>query len=178
MLLQTILRRTAVASKIFRQTDRFYRGTVPTRKSKKINLVSKALENMIRAYYSLKFSSFCCFYWTMGDFTADRLSIPNFLKRLPGYVAYAELFFNSYWLGTMQLYFCVTCWFLIIYRYFILFDHWWYIEMLFYKIFLFVKKKIPYLSCFWWWRRAMQRSAESTFFAHISAKSKWNLKIF
>jgi hypothetical protein len=32
-----------------------------TRKSKRFNLVSKALENMIRAYYTLKFGSFYAF---------------------------------------------------------------------------------------------------------------------
>jgi hypothetical protein len=42
-----------------------------TRKCKQFNLVNKALENMIRAYYTIKLTSFCCFYWTMGDFTAD-----------------------------------------------------------------------------------------------------------
>jgi hypothetical protein len=53
------------------------------RKSKQFNFVSKALENMIRAYYTLKLDSFCCFYQTMGDWSADRLSTPNFRKRLP-----------------------------------------------------------------------------------------------
>jgi hypothetical protein len=54
-----------------------------TRKSKQFNLVSKALENMIRAYYTLKLGSLCCFYLTMGYWSADRLSTPNFCKRLP-----------------------------------------------------------------------------------------------
>jgi hypothetical protein len=54
-----------------------------TRKSKQFNLVRKALENMIRAYYTLKLGLFCCFYWTMGDWSADRLSTPKFPKRLP-----------------------------------------------------------------------------------------------
>jgi hypothetical protein len=43
------------------------------RKSKQFNLVSKARENMIRAYYTLKLRSFCFFYWTIGDWSADRL---------------------------------------------------------------------------------------------------------
>jgi hypothetical protein len=53
-----------------------------TQKSKQFNLVSKAIENIIRANYTLKLSVYCCF-WTMGDFTADRLSTPNFRKRVP-----------------------------------------------------------------------------------------------
>jgi hypothetical protein len=54
-----------------------------TRNSKRFNLVSNAQENMIRVYYTLKLSSFCSFYWTIGDFTADRLSTPNFRKSIP-----------------------------------------------------------------------------------------------
>jgi hypothetical protein len=54
-----------------------------TRKSKQFNLVSKTLENMIRAYYNLKWGSFGCFYQTMGNWSADRLSTPKFRKRLP-----------------------------------------------------------------------------------------------
>jgi hypothetical protein len=36
-------------------------GPFNSRKSKQFNLVSKALENMIRAFYTLKLRSFCCF---------------------------------------------------------------------------------------------------------------------
>jgi hypothetical protein len=38
---------------------------------------------MIRANYTLKLGSFRFFYWTMEDWSADRLSTPNFRKRLP-----------------------------------------------------------------------------------------------
>jgi hypothetical protein len=64
--------------------DKLYGGTVPlTHENLKLNLVSKAPENIIRTYYTLKLGSFCCFYWTMGDWSADRLSTPNFRKWLP-----------------------------------------------------------------------------------------------
>jgi hypothetical protein len=53
-----------------------------TKKSKQFDLISKAIENMIKAYYTLKLGSFCCFYWAMGVWSADRLSRPKFLKRL------------------------------------------------------------------------------------------------
>jgi hypothetical protein len=36
-------------------------------------LASKAQENMIRAYYTLKLRLFSFFYWTIGDWSADRL---------------------------------------------------------------------------------------------------------
>jgi hypothetical protein len=52
------------------------------RKSEQFNLVRKAIENMNSAYYTLKLGSFCCFYWTMVDWSADRLSTPNFCKRV------------------------------------------------------------------------------------------------
>jgi hypothetical protein len=38
-----------------------------SRKSKQFNFVNKALENIIRAYYTLELRPFCCFYWTLGD---------------------------------------------------------------------------------------------------------------
>jgi hypothetical protein len=54
-----------------------------TRKSIQFNLESKALENMIGAHYTLKLGSFCCFYWTIGDWSAYRLTTTKFRKRLP-----------------------------------------------------------------------------------------------
>jgi hypothetical protein len=46
-------------------------------------LVSRALENMIRVYYTLKLRSFCFFYWTIGDWSADRLYLSTTARVLP-----------------------------------------------------------------------------------------------
>jgi hypothetical protein len=54
-----------------------------SRISKQFNIGSKALENMIRAYCSLKLRSFCFFYWTMGNWSADRLYLPTTACVLP-----------------------------------------------------------------------------------------------
>jgi hypothetical protein len=40
-----------------------------SRKSKQFNLVSKALQNMIRVYNTLKLRSLCFFYWTISDWS-------------------------------------------------------------------------------------------------------------
>jgi hypothetical protein len=71
-----------------------------TWKSKQFNLVSKALENMIRAYYILKLGLFYCFYWTMGDWSKDRLSPLKFRKRLPK--PHDEIRWSSAYVGKMD----------------------------------------------------------------------------
>jgi hypothetical protein len=54
-----------------------------SRKSKQFNLVNKAIEIMIRVYYNLKLRSFCFFYWTIGDWPADRLYLSTTAYMLP-----------------------------------------------------------------------------------------------
>jgi hypothetical protein len=54
-----------------------------SRKSKQFNLVSKAQENMIMVYYTLKLRSFSFFYWTIGDWSADRLYLATTTCILP-----------------------------------------------------------------------------------------------
>jgi hypothetical protein len=38
---------------------------------------------MIWAYHTFKLGSFCCFYWTMGDWSADRLYLATTACVLP-----------------------------------------------------------------------------------------------
>jgi hypothetical protein len=51
-------------------------------KSKKLNLESKAVEDINRPNYNLIKACFSA-YWAVSDFTADCLSTPNFRKRMP-----------------------------------------------------------------------------------------------
>jgi hypothetical protein len=49
------------------------------------NIKGKSQKKLVRlrlrmVYYTITLSSFYCFYWTMGHFTAAYLSTPNFRK--------------------------------------------------------------------------------------------------
>jgi hypothetical protein len=77
-----------------------------SRKSKQFNLVSKALENMIRASYTLKLRSFCFFYWTIGNWSADRLNLSTCV--LPKTLD--EISWSSMYTGrTAFRYVCAEC---------------------------------------------------------------------